>query len=163
MWKNLIYEGITYENFLINENGDIKNLKTNHIYKKVIHKKDGYIIITLPMGKRGKTKSIRLHKALAETFIPNPNNYPIVHHKDENKENYSLENLEWTTCKKNIEYHLKELSKETPFFNNRKLTKEDVEYIRKQKGLISYSELAIKFDVSKTTINNIMNNKYYNF
>lgn len=56
--------------------------------------KKGYIILTLPMGKRGSVKTIRLHKALAETFIPNPNGYSIVHHKDENPSNFSLNNLE---------------------------------------------------------------------
>lgn len=47
------------------------------------------------MGNRGNVKVIRLHKALAEIFIPNPNGYSIVHHKDENKSNYALDNLEW--------------------------------------------------------------------
>lgn len=161
MWSNLIYDGIIYNNFLINKEGKIKNVKTNHIYKHYINSK-GYAVLTLPLGKRGKVKAIRLHKALAETFIPNPNNYKIVHHKDENKSNYSLDNLEWTTSKLNTEYHLNELKKHTTFFNNRKLTKEDVEFIKNNKGKISYKKLAKLFNVSSTTISNIMNNKFYN-
>lgn len=161
-WQPLIYNNEKYEDFIINMNGEIKNIKTNHIYKIYIHKINGYAIVSLPMGKRGKSKVIRLHKALAETFIPNPKGYKIVHHKDENKANYSLDNLEWTTPKKNTNYHLYELSKETELFNNRKLTKKDIAFILNNKGKISYNNLAKMFNVSKTTINDIMNNKIYN-
>ena len=161
MWSNLIYNGIVYSDFLINKNGEVKNTKTNHIYKNYVHS-SGYVVLTLPMGKRGKVKTIRLHKALAETFIPNPNGYKIVHHKDENKSNFSLSNLEWTTNKLNTQYHLQELNKNTSFFNNRKLTKKDIDFIKNNKGKISYSKLAELFNVSKTTIVNVMNDKLYN-
>lgn len=114
------------------------------------------------MGKRGKVKSIRLHKAVAETFIPNPRKYSIVHHKDENKLNCCCENLEWTDSKTNTQYHLKKLSETTDYYNNRKLTKDDVKYIRKNKGTISSGELAKIFNVSKTTILNAQNYKLYN-
>ena len=161
MWSNLIYNGIVYSDFLINKNGEVKNTKTNHVYKNYVHS-SGYVVLTLPMGKRGKVKTIRLHKALAETFIPNPNNYKVVHHKDEDKSNYSLNNLEWTTNKLNTTYHLQELHKDTSFFNNRKLTKQDINFIKNNKGKISYSKLAELFNVSKTTIVNVMNDKLYN-
>lgn len=161
MWSNLIYNGIVYSDFLINKNGEVKNTKTNHVYKNYVHS-SGYVVLTLPMGKRGKVKTIRLHKALAETFIPNPNNYKVVHHKDEDKSNYSLNNLEWTTNKLNTTYHLQELHKDTTFFNNRKLTKQDINFIKNNKGKISYSKLAELFNVSKTTIVNVMNDKLYN-
>lgn len=161
MTKELIYDGKTYINFLIDENGNVLNSKTKRILKKSIFK-DGYYHTTLPMGKRGKVKSIRLHKAVAETFIPNPRKYPIVHHKDENKLNCCCENLEWTDSKTNTQYHLKKLSETTDYYNNRKLTKDDVKYIRKNKGTISSGELAKIFNVSKTTILNAQNYKLYN-
>ena len=161
MTKELIYDGKTYINFLIDENGNVLNSKTKRILKKSIFK-DGYYHITLPMGKRGKVKSIRLHKAVAETFIPNPRKYPIVHHKDETKLNCCCENLEWTDSKTNTQYHLKKLSETTDYYNNRKLTKDDVKYIRKNKGTISSRELAKIFNVSKTTILNAQNYKLYN-
>ncbi len=161
MWKELVYGGVTYPNFLINKRGDIKNIKTNHIYKPIVSK-GGYVVITLPMGKRGLVKTIRLHKALAETFIPNPNNFKVVHHKDGNKLNYSIDNLEWTSYKDNTVYYLDEVSKDSPFFNNRKLTKRDVEFIKSNKGNYSYNAFAKMFNVSKTTIVNVMNGKLYN-
>lgn len=57
---------------------------------------------------------------------------------------------------------MQELHKNTPFFNNRKLTKKDIDFIKNNKGKISYSKLAILFNVSKTTIVNVMNDKLYN-
>ena len=41
---------------------------------------------------------------MAKAFIPNPNNFPVVNHKDENKENNSVENLEWCTTIYNVNY-----------------------------------------------------------
>lgn len=161
MLKELIYNDEKYINFLIDENGNILNSKTKRILKKSIFK-DGYYHITLPLGKRGRVKSIRLHKAVAETFIPNPQKYPIVHHKDENKLNCFYENLEWTDQKTNTRYHWEKESETTDFYNNRKLTRNDVEYIRRNKGIISSRELAGMFNVSKTTIFNVQNHKLYN-
>ena len=158
--KDLVYNGITYDNFLIDEEGNIQNKTTKHIYKKVIHK-SGYLVVYLPMGKRGKVKGIRIHKAVAETFIPNPQNYPIVHHKDGDRANPSINNLEWTTAKKNTQYHLNEEKKKTLFYNNRKLTENNVLTIRKYKGIISSREMAKIFGVSKTTIINVIDNKLY--
>lgn len=162
MQKYLIYDNKEYSDFLIDENGNIYNVKTGHTYKKSISQ-SGYYIITLPMGKRGEVKSIRLHKALAETFMPNPLNYPIVLHKDENKLNCSLDNLEWGSYKKNTNDYLRnEISKGNLYVNNRKLTKADADTIRELKSSYSYQELANMYKVSKTTIINVIKNKSYN-
>ena len=42
------------------------------------HDKDGYLHIGLSMGARGLSKDVRIHRMVAEAFIPNPNNYPIL-------------------------------------------------------------------------------------
>lgn len=160
MERKLVYGGEIYDNFSITEHGEVKNLKTNHIYKNSISN-SGYCVVYLPMGKRGKVKCIRVHKAVAETYIPNPNNFPIVHHKDENKSNPDWTNLEWTTSKKNTEYHLNELKNNTEYFNNRKLSKEDIAKIRLYTTQMSRREIAKIFNVSKTTIINLLNGKLY--
>lgn len=158
MFRPMIYNNNTYTDFEINENGDIRNIKTNHVYKKTIHC-SGYYVVTLPLGKRGKVKSIRVHKALAETFIPNPNNYNIVNHKDENKLNINLDNLEWTNSKTNTNYYLENRYKENPLSNNRKLLKDDIIFILNSN--MSLRELAKKFNVSKTTIISVKKRRTY--
>lgn len=160
MEKQLVYGGKVYENFTITEHGEIKNLLTNYTYKNSINK-DGYCMVYLPMGKRGKVKAVRVHKGVAETYIPNPYNLPLVHHKDENKSNPDWTNLEWTTYKKNTKYHHDELKKKTEYFNNRKLSKEDVKNIKLYASKMSNGQIAKIFNVSKTTITNVLNGKYY--
>lgn len=45
-----------------------------------------------------------IHRLVAEAFIPNPNNYPCINHKDENPSNNNIDNLEWCTYKYNANY-----------------------------------------------------------
>jgi len=52
----------------------------------------------------GDRKKFPVHRLVASTFIPNPNNYPQINHKDEDKTNNSISNLEWCTAKYNINY-----------------------------------------------------------
>ena len=54
--------------------------------------------------KNNQCKWFRVHRLVAEAFIPNPNNYSEVNHKDENKENNHLNNLEWCSRKYNMNY-----------------------------------------------------------
>ena len=65
-------------------------------------KNKGYKIVSLT--KDGKTKMAYVHRLVAEAFIPNPDNLPMVNHKDEDKTNNFLENLEWCTAKYNCNY-----------------------------------------------------------
>lgn len=101
IWKDIPnYEGL----YQIDNFGNIKSLHNyrgkNNILKPRI--KRGYY--TIGLRKDGKRKWIGIHRLLAETFIPNPNNYPVVNHKDENKLNNNLDNLEWCTVSYNNSY-----------------------------------------------------------
>lgn len=160
MFNTMIYDGKKYTNFEINELGQIRNLKTNHIYKFSTDRA-GYLRVSIPLGKRGSVKIIRVHKAVAETYLPNPHHLPVVHHKDENKRNPCISNLEWVTHKQNTDYHLAKESEKTEFFNNRKLSKIDVEDIRNSKGKISIRKLAKYYNVSRTTIINVQKRILY--
>ncbi len=71
------------------------------ILKPSLHK-NGYYSVQL--CKNGGRKRITIHKLVATVFIPNPNNYPQINHKDENKTNNSVENLEWCDSKYNSNY-----------------------------------------------------------
>ena len=54
--------------------------------------------------KHGKPKPFLVHRTVAQVFIPNPYGYADVNHIDENKENNSIDNLEWIPHKKNVQY-----------------------------------------------------------
>lgn len=62
----------------------------------------GYLTVTL--SKDGKEKQYLIHRLVAETFIPNPKHLSQVNHKDENKLNNRLSNLEWCTERYNTNY-----------------------------------------------------------
>lgn len=68
------------------------------------HNARGYKCVTLYSGCRDKHKQIGVHRLVALAFIPNPDSYPCVNHKDENRENNRVENLEWCTHKYNSNY-----------------------------------------------------------
>ena len=64
---------------------------------------NGYMMVNLT--KDGKCKSVRVHRLVAEAFLPNENNLPVVNHKDENRTNNRVENLEWCTQRYNFMYN----------------------------------------------------------
>ena len=64
--------------------------------------KDGYLLVNL--CKNGKVKSFLVHRLVAEAFIDNTDNLPQVNHKDENKLNNNVDNLEWCDAQYNSNY-----------------------------------------------------------
>lgn len=78
---------------------------------KIQTNKNKYTSVLLSKG--GKRKKVLIHRAVAQAFISNPNELPQVNHKDENKSNNSVDNLEWCNSKYNCNYgsHNKRLSK----------------------------------------------------
>ena len=67
-----------------------------------ISDKDGYLYVNLYKEKR--MKPFRIHRLVSEAYIPNPENYPMINHKDENPSNNCLQNLEWCDAKYNNNY-----------------------------------------------------------
>lgn len=115
-WKEI--DG--FPNYMVSNLGRIKSLNYNRTGKEQIlmQKKAGrnknYFNIIL--FQNGKSKTLKVHRLVAQAFIPNPNNYPCVNHKDENPSNnfvcinedgtVNLEksNLEWCTYEYNNNY-----------------------------------------------------------
>ena len=66
--------------------------------------KKGYLLVSL--FKNGTKKNARIHRLVAQSFIPNPQNLPQINHKDEDKTNNTVDNLEWCDSKYNNNYSL---------------------------------------------------------
>lgn len=104
VWKDIVgYE----DKYQISNLGRIKSLKDTHgNYKERMLNPTpnlkGYLGQCI--SKNGIRKRVTIHRLVAETFIPNPLNLPEVNHKDEDKSNNSVSNLEWCTKKYNINY-----------------------------------------------------------
>jgi hypothetical protein len=104
IWKRMIYHGEDLgDYYLVSNTGEVKNAKTNQIRKKSIGEK-GYYQICLSIGSRQKKICIKVHRAVAETFLDNTNNYPVINHKDTNKLNNNIDNLEFCTYAYNVQH-----------------------------------------------------------
>ena len=97
------YDGL----YQIDETGNVFSLIQTNSRRKGLIKPDcnsaGYLRVNL-YDKFGKTKKHFVHRLVAETFIPNPNYFGVVNHKDCNKQNNNVNNLEWCTQKQNIQH-----------------------------------------------------------
>lgn len=95
IWKPIKGFESKYE---ISNLGRLKNIRTNHILKMTNQYGDYFSIILYDETHK---KYTRIHRLVAEHFIDNPNNYPCVNHKDMNKQNNCVDNLEWCTYSHN--------------------------------------------------------------
>lgn len=100
IWKTIQDYGGLYQ---VSNTGKVRDLK-NHI-KSVYKNNKGYVCLSLYYN--GKTYHPTVHRLVAKAFIPNPNNYEQVNHKDCNKENNSVENLEWCNQRYNYDEGMK--------------------------------------------------------
>jgi hypothetical protein len=99
IWKDCKgYEG----KYQVSSMGRVWSIKRQSVLKGSADK-DGYIRVQLT-AKNGKTKTEKVHRLVAIAFLDNPDNLPQVNHKDENKQNNCITNLEWCDCSYNIIY-----------------------------------------------------------
>ena len=109
-WKDIIIEknGVTYDYtglYQVSNLGRVRSLgndktRKERILKPKINNK-GYLQVIL--CKNGKVKTFLVHRLVATAFIPNPDNLPVVNHRDENPLNNCVDNLEWCTQKYNVQ------------------------------------------------------------
>ena len=91
------------ENYEVNSRGEVRNPK-GQILKNISLNNCGYLRICI--RKRPKLLKFFIHRLVAETFIPNPENKKYVNHKDGNKLHNNIDNLEWVTAKENQKHAL---------------------------------------------------------
>lgn len=140
IWKDVKgFEGI----YQISSIGRVKSLTRkvwNYTKKERIlkprAKENGYLQVGLFSGER-REKHAYVHRLVAEAFIPNPNNLKQVNHKNFDKADNRVENLEWVTPQQNI-LHFREsaLSRKYDDKKNRTLTNKSLQYILDHKDVV---------------------------
>ena len=144
-WKDIKgYEGL----YKVSNLGEIKSKHKGKWIKLKCSKSAGcYRKVTLCRNDKKEVKLV--HRLVADTFIPNPNNLPCVNHKDENPSNNMVINLEWCTQKYNMNYgSVKERIGNKS--KGRKRTKTSIEnQIKRQNKKVYCVELDMYFDSIK--------------
>ena len=91
--------------YRVSDRGLIKNHKTGRIIKHcALNKPDGYRRVSLHTGNASERKSVLVHRIVAIARLPNPENKRCVNHKDGNKPNFDVDNLEWVTDSENAKH-----------------------------------------------------------
>lgn len=163
IWESVKgYEGL-YE---VSNLGRVRSLKRATTSGVVLNQavKHGYMHVCL--SKDGKPSTKRVHRLVAEAFIANPMDKPVVNHIDGDKTNNAVSNLEWATNSENELHSFRVLGKKPnrpwkgkPRKFARRLSYADATAIIDSKR--PSRELAAEFGVSKTTILNIRKRKIY--
>lgn len=159
------YEGL----YMVSSFGNVMGVPKKSTYGHMLAQREmpsgsGYHSVCL--CKDNVKKYYRVHRLVAQAFIPNLDNKPEVNHKDGNRSNNRVDNLEWVTRSENETHAFRVLGKQPnkpwagkprPFA--RKLTPEQVKAIRKDRR--TAREIGREYNVSKTTIVNVKNRKIY--
>ena len=158
-WKYILnYEEI----YQVSTLGRIRSLPRKTTKGGIIKQNKSRFYLSVCLCKTGYVKSYTVHRLVAQTFIPNPKDKPIVNHKDGNKFNNKAKNLEWTTASENKIHAVKNGYTHTPKgikHWNAKLTEKQVIEIRLKRKDLTLDKLAKKYKVSIQTISDIINRK----
>ena len=158
IWKDIKdYEG----HYQVSNLSRVKSIKFG---KEIILKQNirrGYYYVGL--SKNGITKNYFVHRLVAQAFLPNPNNYPCVNHKDENKLNNNVENLEYCSVLYNNTYGTR-LQKVSEKMRNRKEWSKPIDVYDLNMNFIetlpSIEECGRKYNVLTINIRHCCNGGY---
>lgn len=162
IWKDIEgYEGL----YQVSNKGRVKSLRLRDALILTSHPAFGKYP-SVHLRKDNGNKPVSIHILVAKAFIPNPENKPVVNHKDGNKNNCDVENLEWVTCSENTLHAYKiGLMKSGTRNYQSKFSEEDIKYIRENCILrdrnFGEAALARKFNVSSSCIRRIVKGLSY--
>ena len=164
IWKDIKgYEGL----YQISSLGRVKSLK-----RYVRHSKGGMKIVNesikgtfrhqdgrerVELSKNGVNKKFFVYRLIAEAFIPNPNGYKEVNHKDENPANSSIDNLEWCNHLYNMNYGTR--TERASLSKNKGVGMYHPDTDVLMMAFVSVKEASDYMDVSKSSISNSCRNK----
>lgn len=163
IWKDVV----GFENyFKVSSLGNVWSKRTNKLLKQNIRKDGRVTIATRIGGRNGTYHCFKVHRLVAEAFIPNPQNKPQVNHIDGNTTNNCVANLEWATASENIKHAYDNLLIDVHKISgtnnvNSKLKQEDVDYIRNNPDNLTVRQLAKIFGVDHSKIVRCKNYKSY--
>ena len=140
IWKNAVNG---YSNYAVSNLGQVKNKEKNFLLKQTFDPTTGYMVVNL-LGDDGKRHKKGVHILITEAFIPNPENKRLVNHKDTDKTNNHLSNLEWNTDSENMLHAYRNGLCE----NTRKAAREQVKRLR-ESPRTEHQEKSAKDSITK--------------
>ncbi len=151
-----------FTGYEISKEGIIKTIKTGKIKSQYIGS-TGYYMVTLAINKKQKPQ--RVHRLIAQTYIPNPLGDPTINHIDGNKINNDISNLEWCTHLENVRHAFRIGLVNNTGVNNG-MSKLDDNKVMEIKRLLSIGDksqesIAKEFNISRTIISKIKQKKYW--
>lgn len=149
VWKVIDGYETLYE---VSNLGRVRGLKRGRMLSPRANQVTGYLEVNL--CKDGTQRTVRVHRLVALAFLPNPSSLPEVNHKDENKNNCSIENLEWCDHRYNTNYGTRNIKIRKAIA---KLSSKDIEKIKLLRDNKSVREIAHMFGVSDSQIYRILN------
>ena len=111
--------------------GNVRSIRFNKVRNMKSWDSHGYRAVELCINNNRYT--VRVHQLVALAFIPNPENKPEVNHKDRNRSNNNVENLEWVTQSENVAHAYRNGVKPRPTYQNQPLQKEILDIIENKK------------------------------
>lgn len=154
--------------FGITSSGEVWSKRTNKFLAQGVSKTGYPVISTRIGGRNGKCYCFRVHRFVADAFIPNPENKPFVNHKDGNKRNSNSWNLEWVTAKENVVHAYETgLAKGVQGVDHTlsKLTEEEVIFIREnykpRDKVFGATALSKRYNICRQGVSKVANNMTY--
>ncbi len=180
MWKELIHNGIVYPEYLISDAGIVKSIDRIVTFNKRSKTGKSFSVTKMEKGrehtgnrtdgagykmfrihKNGKVShNVSIHRAVAETFIPNPDNKPEVNHIDGDILNNNINNLEWVTPSENKIHSLKYLNNKSIKYS-REICDEII--VKWGSGNYTNKQLCEAYNMSAAQVSRIANKKRRQF